>query len=246
MALCSYCGAPLAPGSAGVAASCPFCGAAVPAVKPEVEPVELRVVQVVVNPDAPPDLGRCPHCRRVFGSVKVGEVELHGCAGCGGIWLDNESAQRVLASPEAVFVDLSARAAKHAGTARPRDPRPPCPRCSAVLARTRFHEVDLDVCPEHGTWFDARELGWLVTSLQEAWREREREREEEASAGSVACAGCQKVVPRRTTHITEAGAVCVDCHAEAQQKAVSGAETPSAFSSSVLITLHRELFPAQR
>src|SRR5687767_3438 len=150
MAMCSYCGAPLAPAAAGMPAACTFCGAAAPTVKPETAPVQVvqRVVQVVSPGEASSELGKCPHCRRVFGSVKVGEVELHGCSSCGGIWLDNESAQRVMANPEYVFSELAARAAQHASTARARDPRPTCPRCSAVLDRTRFNEIDLDVCAE--------------------------------------------------------------------------------------------------
>lgn len=75
-------------------------------------------------------------CRRRLVTVTAGGAELCGCAACGGIWVDNESARTVLLSPQRVFVDL-ANQAGHAAT-RPvsRPDRPGCPVCAAVLERT--------------------------------------------------------------------------------------------------------------
>ena len=237
MATCAHCGAPIALSQARPT-DCKFCGATnAPAPAPRQEPQPVQIVQIVEASDTAPAVGRCPHCLRVLVSVKVGEVELLGCPGCGGIWLANTSAKSVLENPQQVFHDLAMRAARNATGDQPRNPRPACPVCSVILARTWFHDVNLDLCAEHGTWFDARELGALVTSVREAKRAVEREN----SGGSVTCVACRGTVLRTRTHMTISGTVCDDCYRESQrQEAARTAEaTPS---GSVLMDLHQALY----
>jgi Zn-finger nucleic acid-binding protein len=242
MPLCSHCGAPIAL-SPVAPTDCKFCGATnAPALveKPAPQPIQIvqKIVHVVGASDAAePEPGRCPHCLRVLVSVKVGEVELHGCPGCGGIWLDNVSAKKVLENPENIFYELATRAANNATANRPRNPRPTCPVCSIILDRTRFHDVDLDLCPEHGTWFDALELGMLVTTIREAKRILERDQ----SGGSVACVTCRGVVLRTKTHITPDGTICDACYLEFQRK-MAGVGPVVAPSKSVLLGLHQALY----
>jgi Zn-finger nucleic acid-binding protein len=242
MANCSHCGAPIVL-SATAATSCGFCGVyngAERARVAEVVPVHVvqRVVHVAPGAGDAEDHGRCPHCQRAFVSVTVEGVVLHGCGACGGIWLDNAGSRAVLENPVGIFENLSSRAAQNARSTRPRNPRPPCPQCACVLERRWFHEaVQIDVCPDHGTWFDALELGALVKAVRAAKRVLERD----ASGGSVACAKCSAVVLRTKTQITASGTICDACYRTEQEKAASAMATGTP-TASVLLDLHAALY----
>jgi Zn-finger nucleic acid-binding protein len=84
----------------------------------------------------------------------------------GGIWLDNESARKALSSPgagaqtEALARRASSRTSLDADAFQPIA----CPVCGVGLRRivVSREEVRLDVCAEHGTWFDRYELGLVL------------------------------------------------------------------------------------
>lgn len=156
------------------AAHCPHCGA-----RAEREAV------------ADPEPVRCPRCRDELRAARVGGTTLRECAGCGGLWLDREAFRRIRAGEEAraaVLADGLGAAAPlpHA----PAEPGPvrylPCPACAALMNRVNFARrsgIVVDVCREHGTWFDRDELRAVVEFIRggglEAARERERRMLEE-------------------------------------------------------------------
>jgi Zn-finger nucleic acid-binding protein len=114
----------------------------------------------------------CPVCRVNLLLAPVDTGELPVCGYCGGTWLDNARSQRVV---KGLISDNERALAAHASvgavplpgatyrTAPPREqgdaPRP-CADCGKPMARTQVQEIgiELDACPAHGTWFDAREL----------------------------------------------------------------------------------------
>jgi Zn-finger nucleic acid-binding protein len=208
MRKCDNCGAALDVPTGTVV--CKFCQAvnAPPAAEVKV-PVPVQVIQQVVQVTGDPtDPGRlCPHCRKRLASVRVLEVELAGCGGCGGIWIDNEGAQRILASPDQVFAELASRAAKNkTSAAPPRTAAPQCPVCKVGLDRVKTHELELDVCRDHGTWFDAWELKRLVMSLRGV-----PEAPHKAPEGQVHCASCQKLMPTSAANVSDRGPLCDAC-----------------------------------
>lgn len=208
---CGNCGAALA-GDPEKSRTCEYCGATnTPAPKEVPVPVKVvhNVVHVAGGSPAKPLVRRCPHCRKRLVSVQAKGVELSGCGGCGGIWIDNANARKVLASPEAVFGDLAKRAAKNAKNKNRRSERPICAACPAVLDRTKTHGIELDVCTDHGTWFDAYELVRLVDVLRGA-----------GQAGAPAppnpnqtirCAGCGETMLATSANITDEGLTCEAC-----------------------------------
>jgi len=107
-----------------------------------------------------------------------------------------------------------------------------------VLEQRRFHGVDIDVCPEHGTWFDALELAALVSVVREAKRVLARD----ASGGSIACALCKEVVLRTKTNFTSSGPVCDGCFAEWQRRQANMIAGDAQPTESVLLGLHRALY----
>lgn len=155
---CPHCGAPL-PGEADEKATCRFCGVTSVAV-----PTRAPVTAAVAN--GPP----CPRCAAAMFEGKAGAATLLGCGLCGGIWLDNDSAKRVLATRDAGVAELAARADARANRAATWPAiAAACPSCRAPLAKTvdPRSQVELDLCALHGTFFDRYELGLVLR----AWRQ---------------------------------------------------------------------------
>ncbi len=110
----------------------------------------------------------CPACR---GTLKPTESKWHvrACNLCGGVWTDTEAARRIVTAVDRELVGLAKEAATHAhdsvATAPAGTPRP-CPVCQKPLQEVRAARVNVDVCAEHGTWFDRDELGRLSRNLE--------------------------------------------------------------------------------
>jgi Zn-finger nucleic acid-binding protein len=125
-------------------------------------------------------------CPRGCGGLSVAGDVLE-CTHCGGLFLSNEA-----------LADLVVRHdTEHASTSiRPPALPPdhvtyiPCPKCNARMNRTVFGKssgVIVDVCKQHGTWFDARELTASLAFIERGGlallkrREAERRAEEARS-----------------------------------------------------------------
>ena len=217
---CQGCGAPISLRAEGETV-CGFCGAVNRPAPREVEvpvPVQVvhNVVKVVKAGDGPREL-RCPHCKKRLVAAKVEDVELNGCTGCGGIWVDNGSAQAVVAKPRAIFEELAVRAAANARGRLVRAERVACPACDASCDPTSVHGIALDVCAEHGTWFDAAELSSLVAVLNGT---RRVVRGHAVPKGDVPCAECGQTIRAETANIGERGPTCEACW-RARQKELS-------------------------
>ena len=98
------------------------------------------------------------------------EPTLAGCRRCGGLWLDNAMVGAVNAEKVANdawrFIGTVEHEAKLRDETRVllvgyRDAAAArhCPECDASLQTTRtVGDIDIDVCAEHGVFFDANEL----------------------------------------------------------------------------------------
>lgn len=207
---CQHCGAQIALSSTE-SVVCKYCDAVnLPQAREVPVPVPVNVVHNVVqvlDPSAAPQELRCPHCRKRLVGVEVEQATLHGCGGCGGIWVDNESARRVLSAPVATFTVLAQRAAKNA-KGGVRQPRATCAACPAILDKVRVHGIELDICQDHGTWFDALELSRLTTLL----RGEAAPAASSSLAGAEAmCRSCRTMFPADRLNITDLGGQCDTC-----------------------------------
>jgi Zn-finger nucleic acid-binding protein len=218
MAHCSNCGGPITLGSTPT--TCPFCDEVVLARAHEVMvAVPVQIVNTVVR--AGPVSGvverRCPHCKKRLVTVVAEGVSLSGCGACGGIWIDNASARSVLSNPKSVFADLARRAARGATGSRGKIDKPTCAECPAVLDRTRVHGIDLDVCGDHGTWFDALELETLVKVLNHETVPQEPE-------ATIHCAGCRQPLAASRANVTDRGLCCDACWRKEQQQLIAASD----------------------
>lgn len=118
-------------------------------------------------------------------------MALHGCGACGGLWLDNASTTQVLARINPQVTSLAQLAAKNASQKADLDASIRCPACNKELRRVPGGDPSLliDICEEHGTWFDRDELQ-QVAALAE---KRRREQLTAGVAGGAVVAGAAGV-----------------------------------------------------
>jgi len=235
MSTCEHCGAPL-DRSFEKGTKCDFCGRMNAPLQREVAvPVQVvhNVVQVVgpVGQDAAREL-RCPHCRKRLVQVVADAVELNGCGGCGGIWIDNDSARLVLSKPLEVFSDLARRAGENARNRGVREAHPSCPECTAVLDRAVSRGIELDVCPDHGTWFDAFELVCLVDALNGRPSKKEFH---PGDTRRIVCATCKAKITADRANITQDGLLCESCWRSLQATALAASEREQRASGAIAV-----------
>ena len=156
--ICGHCGGTLPYEAAYQAVVCPFCGTTA-APKPRVVEVERVVVQA-----APGTRGLCPRCAESLRETLVNDVAFRACERCGGLWLDNATVDRLSKARDQDVEDAARRAIGIVMHRIDCTPRVGCPECSKTMVRKEIPETIhyLDTCPEHGTWFDYRELPMFV------------------------------------------------------------------------------------
>jgi Zn-finger nucleic acid-binding protein len=161
---CAYCGTQLA--SVQCAACfgtmfvgnrfCPHCGAA-------------AAQRSVCDTEKLP----CPRCTSatenpLMEPAIVGSVQFDECTKCGGIWADLGTFQKILTS-EAAQVD----ALNMLGPNRQQTERLvrylKCPVCKQQMFRRNYARrsgIIVDLCTEHGLWFDRDELRKLIEFIR--------------------------------------------------------------------------------
>ena len=173
--LCEHCGARLAtvacPACFGMMflgqKFCPHCGA-----------------KADRTDASEPGIARpCPRCQTNLEAVKIGLSDVQECPHCEGIWLDAETLRQICADQEKQAAVLGL-------------PSPPisnecvnvesqvrylhCPVCAEIMNRVNFagySTVIVDVCREHGTWFDRDELRRIVEFIRAGGLDKARQRE---------------------------------------------------------------------
>lgn len=110
----------------------------------------------------------CARCRVPLHPGQTPSALLWGCGRCGGIWLDPKGSQLLTQALNSEALALAESAAQQASTTVDTHPAGlPCPLCSRPLVRRTepCSRVELDDCPEHGTWFDRGELQQVARAL---------------------------------------------------------------------------------
>jgi Zn-finger nucleic acid-binding protein len=141
--------------------NCPACNAAID-VSTELPGSEVRcgcgsMVHVPAKPSHAVRPRACPRCAAALvDAATLGGLGAHACPECGGVFADRAataalSSGTLAPSPEPI---LPARKVDTSGYIR-------CPVCDDLMSRVNFGRksgVIVDVCVDHGTWFDADEI----------------------------------------------------------------------------------------
>jgi len=143
----------------------------------------------------------CPRCKVEMEAVLIGKTHLEECPRCEGVWADADSVRKICADQEQQAAVLGMPASQAAETANIEEHihYMPCPICKQLMNRVNFahcSQVIVNVCSQHGTWFDKDELRRIVEFVRAGGLEKERtqqieeleehERHERASAAAGA------------------------------------------------------------
>lgn len=123
----------------------------------------------------------CPRCRHPLETLRAAETVFRGCTRCDGLWVGVESFENVCADNEkqsAVLGFLEKRKTRLQPDTKVS--YVPCPDCAQLMNRNNFARasgVIVDICKQHGVWFDADELPSIIEFIQKGGMELARERE---------------------------------------------------------------------
>jgi Zn-finger nucleic acid-binding protein len=127
----------------------------------------------------------CPRCQTDLEAVVIGGNQMQECGDCEGLWLEAATLQKLCADREqqAALLGAAAHLPANEDLAIERHIRyVPCPICKALMNRVNFancSNVIVDVCHEHGTWFDRDELRRVMEFIRDGGMEKAHEREVE-------------------------------------------------------------------
>jgi Zn-finger nucleic acid-binding protein len=114
----------------------------------------------------------CPRCKENMQSVTLGKTGLRECARCEGLWLDKASFEHICVNAEEQSAVLGAAGpllTDYSGNVEKEIRYLPCPACARLMNRVNFahcSHVIVDVCMQHGTWFDKDELRRIVEFIR--------------------------------------------------------------------------------
>jgi Zn-finger nucleic acid-binding protein len=131
----------------------------------------------------PPQAEPCPRCRTIMEAVVIGGSNVRECPRCEGIWTDAETLRQICADLEkqAAVLGLPTQLPPNEGVEIEKQIRYlPCPVCGDMMNRVNFANfsgVIVDVCRQHGTWFDCDELRRIVEFIRAGGLDKARERQ---------------------------------------------------------------------
>lgn len=118
----------------------------------------------------------CPACAATMTRLQTRSGFVAGCVRCGGVWIDHIFGRMVLEARLAEATKAFFRyVAEGATGVRPTDYRTAgrreertCPECNRALVAHKFGRrgLMLDLCGEHGTFFDIREIDDVILDAE--------------------------------------------------------------------------------
>lgn len=114
---------------------------------------------------------KCPRCKTELVLLTLGSTTVLECEKCLGLWLDAPSFERICADREQQSAVLGAASQSPAGATSTNSKvnYVPCPQCAQLMNRINFARcsgVIVDICKQHGIWFDRDELSRIVEFIQ--------------------------------------------------------------------------------
>jgi Zn-finger nucleic acid-binding protein len=133
---------------------------------------------------------QCPRCSTkqptALVAQLVGKTLLDQCGACGGLWLDRtafEQLVEVARHDQGALSGLGGLQRPRRGLERAEQVRyVRCPDCDVVMNRQNYGKrsgVVVDVCRDHGIWFDDQELSRVLDFVRGGGLERTRKLEAE-------------------------------------------------------------------
>jgi Zn-finger nucleic acid-binding protein len=127
---------------------------------------------------------KCPRCESTMLQVTIGTTAVLECERCFGLWLDVVSFEKICTDREqqSAVLGFALHAPVNPANETTTVKYVPCPVCSQLMNRMNFARcsgVIVDICKQHGTWFDRDELSRIVEFISGGGLEASRTREKE-------------------------------------------------------------------
>src|SRR5205809_453798 len=122
----------------------------------------------------------CPRCEGQLDAEQHEGMPFEACRQCGGVFIPPETLNRVSAAKDTPL-SLCAAIPDRPFVRETAVRYLACPTCTKVMNRRVFARVSgviIDVCREHGAWFDAGELQAVIDFVVQGGLEKARRREE--------------------------------------------------------------------
>jgi Zn-finger nucleic acid-binding protein len=125
--------------------------------------------------------GKCPRCKIDLSILAIDAIPIRECEKCGGFWLGVVTFETLCSNQEQQSAVLS-----FIGNRTPESTKQapinyvPCPDCKQLMNRSNFARssgVIIDLCKQHGVWFDADELPKIIDFIHGGGMARAREKE---------------------------------------------------------------------
>lgn len=132
--------------------------------------------------DMGPSEDRCPGCDTdVLHVIVVGDHRIRECPACGGVMVDHDTLERITHAREAeAGVRMLGGSDKKTELKIEPVRYRKCPTCEQVMSRQNFGRrsgVIVDVCTDHGVWFDPEELTAVLAFVASGGMKETRQRE---------------------------------------------------------------------
>ncbi len=125
---------------------------------------------------------KCPRCKAEMRVVAIGDSKVLECSSCLGLWLNTQSFEKICTDREQDAAVLGAASLANVDRTVPQTKvnYVPCPECSQLMNRANFARcsgVIIDLCMQHGIWFDRDELSRIVEFIRSGGLEMSRAKE---------------------------------------------------------------------
>jgi Zn-finger nucleic acid-binding protein len=125
---------------------------------------------------------KCPRCKTVMQVATIGNSKVLECASCLGLWLKTSAFEKICADKEqqSAVLGNASLADVDRTTSATKVTYIPCPECSQLMNRANFARcsgVIIDLCKQHGIWFDRDELSHIVEFIRSGGMEAMRAKE---------------------------------------------------------------------
>jgi Zn-finger nucleic acid-binding protein len=175
---CGYCGAHLDFSLKGKTVHCPHCFRKIPAESSFcyrcARPVKSKVPQGKILEDR-----LCPRCRTAMIGRAIEDFSVMSCDSCEGMFIPHETFEMMQESSQRVIVPTErVQSSRMKGEERISYVR--CPVCRKMMNRKNFARISgviVDICGNHGIWFDAGEVEKVMDFISRGGLQKSRQRE---------------------------------------------------------------------
>ncbi|AUX44592.1 hypothetical protein SOCE26_060580 [Sorangium cellulosum] len=159
-----------------------------------------------LEPIGEPDPLRCLDCDEPFSAFRAATGLLRDCRRCGGQLVDHALLRDLLSHRE-IYGRSAPRPPPRAGALDLRVRYVRCPVCRQLMNRKNFagkSGVIVDICRQHGTWFDRGELPQLLAFAEAGGTARARQQLAEEDERSRRQAELARDAARRASAVAPA------------------------------------------